>query len=51
MAGHAPQSLPARRRFERWLGELSDVRVSLYMLTIAGTVAAILYLVNRQFFM
>ena len=48
MAGHAPEFLTPRRRLWRWLANLSDLRISFYMLLFALLVAAALYMVNRQ---
>lgn len=49
MAGHAPEFLPTTRRIMRWFANLSDLRLSLYMLVLAIVIAAMLYVVDRQF--
>jgi hypothetical protein len=46
MAGHAPELLTPSRRFVHWLSNLSDLRISVYMLLLATLVATILYVIN-----
>ncbi|HKQ46723.1 MAG TPA: hypothetical protein VJZ71_01490 [Phycisphaerae bacterium] len=50
MAGHAPEFLTPSERLARWMGTVSDLRISLCMLAVALAVAAILYLVNQRLF-
>ena len=50
MAGHAPEFLTPSERLARWMGNASDLRISLYMLGLAIAVAAILYLINQRLF-
>ncbi len=50
MAGHAPEFLPPTQRWLRWLADISDLRISLYMLVATGLIAAMLYMVDRRFF-
>lgn len=50
VAGHAPEFLSPSDRLLRWLVNLSDLRLSLYMLALAATTAATLLVIDRQFF-
>lgn len=47
MAGHAPELRTSGERFFRWISNLSDLRISLYMLFVASLVLAINYVVNN----
>lgn len=49
MAGHAPDLLPTNR-WLRWLTDISDARLSFYMLVLAAAIAAVLYVVDQRFF-
>lgn len=42
MAGEAPELLPEEGRLRRWLGDLSDARLSAYMLLAAALVGVLL---------
>ncbi len=48
MAGHAPEIPSARTRLWRWLADLSDLRISAYMLLLAAAIAAAVYFLNRD---
>lgn len=50
MAGHAPEFLTPSERLARWMGTASDLRISLYMLAVAFTIAAVLFLLNQRLF-
>ncbi len=50
MAGEAPELMPERRRVIRWLDELPDRILSLYMLLLAGLVFAGLYVLDVSLF-
>ena len=50
MAGHAPELLSPGRRFLRWLADLPDLRLSVYMLILAVLIAAVLYTVDQRLF-
>jgi len=42
--------LPPGQRLERWVADLSDLRISIYMLIMALMVVALLLLVDRRLF-
>lgn len=48
MAGHAPEFHSRTERLWQWLDEVSDFRLSLYMLVTASLVAVLLYLVESR---
>ncbi len=50
MTGHAPEFLTPSQRCLNWLSNLSDVRLSLYMLALAAAIAAALLIVDRRLF-
>lgn len=50
MAGHAPEIVPFGRRLEQWLVDLSDFRISAYMLLAAGAIGVMLYLLDQRVF-
>jgi len=47
MSGHAPEIRNHDRRLREWLLELSDLRLSLYMLLLALALAAGFLLLDR----
>lgn len=48
MAGHAPELNSTRERLAQWINEVSDYRLSAYMLVVASLVAMLLYLVESR---
>ena len=50
MAGHAPEVWSVGRRALRWWSEASDVVLSIAMLSAAGCVIALIYVLNQRFF-
>ena len=50
MAGHAPEFPSPRVRLWQWLTDLSDLRISAYMLLLALAIVAGFYLINRDVF-
>ena len=50
MTGHAPEFLTPGRRCLNWLSNLSDVRLSFYMLALAVAIAAALFVVDWRLF-
>ncbi len=49
MSGHAPEIPTGRRRLREWLLDLSDLRLSVYMLLLALLLAAGFLLLDRSF--
>lgn len=47
MAGHAPEMRPPGERMLDWIEEVSDLRLSVYMLAVALVVAAVLYVAEK----
>jgi hypothetical protein len=47
MAGHAPEFLTSGRRLHRWVVDLSDLRLSLYMLLASAVIGAVLYAFHK----
>lgn len=50
MAGHAPEFLSTTERLSGWIDEVSDYRLSLYMLATASIVALLFYVVSARVF-
>lgn len=48
VAGYAPEFLPPGRSLSRWLTDLSDSRISLYMLLGALAIVVALYLLDKH---
>ena len=46
MAGHAPELLSPGERLWRWVADLSDLRLSLYMLLLALLIASAIWLLD-----
>lgn len=47
MAGHAPEMRPPGERMLEWIEEVSDLRLSVYMVMVALVIAAALYVVEK----
>lgn len=50
VTGHAPEFLTPGRRCLNWFSNLSDIRLSLYMLALALAIAAALFVVDWRLF-
>ncbi len=50
MAGEAPNFLPDEGRLGRWLRNVTDMRLAIYMVGMAVAIAAMLLFVDAQMF-
>ncbi len=46
MAGHAPELLSAGERLTRWFADVSDLRLSVYMILLAVAIVATVLLID-----